>query len=287
MGRIIVVILVLLTLLALLGIALPAVMRARAEAEFRRCQDNLRRIGFGMLHAVEPGATVPEKARDRVPPGTIVNGDMSFDQRLSWYVMVAPAIEQGIPNGGGPPRAATALDDALASVNTKLAWDAPPHKALAAMQLKFARCPAWPGVPNAEFGLTNYPGNGGLGQETPAKSIDDAGHSAGAFRYDTPTPFSVIGMGDGLEQTLLVGETSTDLGPWLRGGPATVRTLNADTSVPYLGKGRLYSGNHPGRGNFLFADGSVRVLTDRTNGDFFKGLLTIDGRDTDTDFTKE
>jgi len=280
MSRIVALVLVLLAILAILGVLLPAVYHSRGEEEMRRCQNNLRQIGStGLLHAVMPGEPVPFEAQSRIPAATIVNEKLKFDERLSWYLLIVPAVEHGVPVPGAKAGPATSLDEKLRAVNLNLAWDAEPQTALAATQLKFAQCPVWRPEPAAVHGMTTYLGNGGIGAQTPAMALEQAGRNAGVFRYDTATSLEAIRDADGLSYSLLVGESASNPGPWLQGGPATVRTLNAEALPPFLGKGRLYAGLHRGRGNFAFTDGSVRVLTDRTNSAVFKAMLTIDGRE--------
>ena len=98
---------------------------------------------------------------------------------------------------------------------------------------------------------------------------------AGAFRYDAATPFDRIG--DGLSQTLLVGETANDLGPWLRGGPSTVRGVDdAKDAKPFIGTGGQFGGYFPNGANFAMCDGSVRILTPRISPDVLLRLATID-----------
>ena len=131
--------------------------------------------------------------------------------------------------------------------------------------------------------MTNYFGNGGVGLDTPTLTIEEAARNAGVFRYNTPTPLEIIRDGDGLSNTISIVESARDIGPWLRGGPSTIRCL--DPQQPFtLGHGQYYSGCHRGRGNFAFADGSVRVMTDSIHPPFFRALLTIQGGEKEEDF---
>jgi prepilin-type processing-associated H-X9-DG protein len=65
-------------------------------------------------------------------------------------------------------------------------------------------------------------------------------------------------------------------GSWLQGGPATVRGLDP-AQQPYLGPGRQFGGIHLGAGNFAFADGSVRAISESINPKIFEALSTIAG----------
>jgi hypothetical protein len=279
MARIVVVMLIVLTMLAAVGIILPAINRAREEEEMRRCQDHLRRIGsYGLLHSCLPGQSAPIPAQDYFPSGTVVNQKLAVGQRLSWYVLVLPAIDRGPVEPGSTPKKPLQYADLLAQIDIEKPWDAEVHQSLAHTRLTFALCPAQ--RPEAGDGpaLTNYLGNGGIGANTAALPLAEAGKHAGVFRYDTPTALETVRTGDGLSNTISVVESARDLSAWLDGGPATVRSLDPD-EPPYLGPGRLYAGCHRGRGNFAIADGSVRVLTDRTTPIFFRAMLTIQGNE--------
>jgi prepilin-type processing-associated H-X9-DG protein len=285
MSRIVIIGLILLAIFIGLGLVLPAIFRARTEEEFRRCQNHLRQIGaFGMFHSAKPGEPMPKEAQTYFPSGTLVNADLKPDRRMSWYVLVLGAIDYGEPGPKGENKKPLQYADPLRDLNAKLPWDAEEHQRLARTRLTFAICPTQ--LPDAgpdKPALTNYVGNGGLGVETAALSLDEAGTKAGVFRYDSATPLEVISDGDGLSNTISLLETAKDLGPWLQGGPATVRSLSAD-APPFLGPGAPFSGCHRGRGNFAMADGSVRVITDHANPAFFRALLTIRGGEREAEF---
>jgi prepilin-type processing-associated H-X9-DG protein len=274
--------LILMAGLMLLGIILPAVQRARQEEEMRRCQNHLRQIGsFAIIHSTLPGEPVPQKANPFFPSATIPNEKLTFDQRLSWYVLILSALDQGPIEPGIPPqkKKATAFTDLIKEFDVRQPWNADVHLKIARMTLAQAHCPAQTlNTPGDQPALCNYLGNGGIGADAPQLPIDKAGKRAGVFRYDTPTPLEVLVNGDGASNTISFIETAMDLGPWIRGGPSTIRCLDPDQQ-PYLGAGRRYSGCHIRKGNFAFADGSVRVLTDTTNAEFFRSLLTIQGDD--------
>jgi hypothetical protein len=48
---------------------------------------------------------------------------------------------------------------------------------------------------------------------------------------------------------------------------------------PYLGKGRPFGGNHPGKTLAHFADGSVRDIRNTMTLDTFEALSTISGKE--------
>jgi prepilin-type processing-associated H-X9-DG protein len=281
---IIAIVLIALAAMAAAGVFLPLVYKAREKAELERCKNNLREIGlFGLTHSALPNEPVPATANTYFPSGTIVNHDLAFDRRLSWYPTIIAAVDQGPVEPGQKLNKHLHYTELLAQIDLTKAWDDAGANARAGHErLIFAICPAQ----NSDFGggpaLTNYLGNGGLGPNTAALSLEAAGTKAGVFRYDEVTPLEVIRNGDGLSNTISVAETAFEIGPWLRGGPATVRSLGPD-QPPYLGPGRLYSGCHPGVGNFAMADGAVRTLTDSMSPAVFRALLTIRGNEQEFD----
>jgi prepilin-type processing-associated H-X9-DG protein len=285
MARIVVIVLIVLAVLTALGLIIPAIYRARSDEEMRRCQNHLRQIAaFGLFHATKPGEPMPMEPQSFFPPGTLVNAELKPEQRMSWYVLVIGAIDHGEPDPEGKRKKTLQFEQVMRTIDANKPWDAEEHQSLARTRLPFALCPAQIPDPGPDRpALTNYVGSAGLGVNTAALGLEEAGTNAGVFRYDSRTPLEVVRDGDGLANTISVLETAKDVGPWLQGGPSTVRSLAVDT-LPYLGVGAPFGGCHRDRGNFAFADGSVRVLTNQATPAFFRALLTIRGGDREADF---
>lgn len=284
MARIAALVFIALVVVGVAGLIVTGIYRAREDQEMRRCQNNLRQIGeFGLLHSALPGKPVPFQANVYFPSGTLVNDKLPYDERLSWYVLVLAAVEQGPVEAGAKANKPLSHAEALANIDSSKPWNAEVHQSLAHTRLPVFICPAQAPESGGGPALTNYLGNGGIGPETAALTVEAAGKRAGVFRYNTPTPLELIRDGDGLAHTISIVETARGIGPWLQGGPATVRSLDPD-EAPYLGPGRLYAGCHRNRGNFAVADGSVRVLTDRIDPVVFRALLTIRGGESEVDF---
>ena len=185
-----------------------------------------------------------------VPAGTVVRPELPPERRLSWVAPLLPTFN--------PKR-----QDTLAvygQLDLTKAWDAGPNRAAAETPLRLLVSYAAP-PPTLPLG---------------PDSVADP--RAGCFRYGGPTPFAAIA--DGLSNTVLIGEVSTDLGPWLQGGPATVRTFDPSAGAPVpVGVGGQFGGNHLAGGIFGMADHGVRVLTRRTDARFLANLCTINGGD--------
>lgn len=127
----------------------------------------------------------------------------------------------------------------------------------------------------------HYIGIAGVGRDSP--SLPEKHPRAGVFGYDRQTRMADIT--DGAANTMMMSETSLAIGPWIAGGPATVRGLDPDRT-PYVGKGRQFGGNHRGGAMVLFVDGSVRFVRDSVAPSAFEALSTIAGGAHDTSTTE-
>jgi hypothetical protein len=282
MSRIVAAILIVLALFVIVGLIIPAIFYSRNDAEMRRCQNNLRQIGgIGVFHSYLPNQPPPRKAQSYFPEGTVVVANLAPERRMSWHALVLGSIEQGPSEPGNAPSNPSHAIELLREVDVQKPWDAEANQRLARQRFNVFLCPAasTPVIPD-QPAPTNYVGNGGIGFETAALSIEQSGARAGVFRYDSRTPLDVIRDGDGLSNTISILETNYDAGPWLRGGFSTVRSLDR-AEPPFLGPHMPFSGCHLGKGNFAIADGSVRTLTDTIAPELFRALLTIQGNETD------
>jgi hypothetical protein len=277
----------------LLGVALVALLgltyiqRARAAQALIYSVNNARELSqFATLSGTDPARrgrddfratpgfmNTADKLRElgvapEVPAGTVYRADLPPDRRLSWIGPLLPTLD--------PKR----IDGAalFARLDLMRAWDEGPNREVAAVPLavtvSYAKPPE---TPPGSPAVTQFVGMAGLGADAPTlPPTRPADPRAGCFRYDGPTPFDAVA--DGLSQTILLGEVSMNLGPWLQGGPATVRPLlTAPGSPPPLGFGGQFGGNHAAGAILGFADHSVRVFSPRTDPAVLASLCTIDG----------
>ena len=284
--RVGVVVVVLFGLLAA-GLLVTWIADRRVDAGRATCQNNMRELSLFAIAATggrpdgkpvfasekEKAARpkLAQKELDRlsnlglppaVPAGTVPNPALPPNHRLSWGVTLIPSLDQRRQDTSG----------LLASIDKTQAWDADTNRPAARTVVRGLLCPGnpievAPGTP----AVTQYVGAGGVGAD--AATLPATAPTAGCFRYDAPTPLDAII--DGLSQTVLFAEVSAETGPWLRGGSATVRSL--DPAKPVIGPGNQFGGNHPEGAIFGMADGSNRLLTPRTDPAVLAVLFTING----------
>jgi type II secretory pathway pseudopilin PulG len=274
MRRLINVLVVILILVVAGGLVLSAIPRIQAAAARTQCQNNLKQIGLALHnyhdnYGMFPSATVPS---ENLPCG----------KRLSWQLDAIPFMTQ--------------IGHLL--VNREKAWDAeenyPPRVRFYAQgdrevegtvgKLEFLRCPS--NATNAALdpvGLTDYIGISGVGPD----AAEFALCYPGAGFFGCQRRLKLEDIKDGTENTLVVAETNRDNGPWTAGGFPTTRGLDPARG-PYLGTGGQFgSGHRSCTGwfslssavitNVVYADGSVRGLTDSVSPQVLEALVTLAG----------
>ena len=256
--------------LVVVGVAVPFIVKARTQAHVAGSHNNLRELAVFAAHNANPDPARNAKALPtEIPAGTLGLYDRPPDERLSWVVTVLPSLDQRKQN----------TEQILNALDRAKPWTAEPNQRAGRMRVATLLCPEnTPDVPPDAPAITCYVGIGGLGANAAALPADSP--RAGAFRYDAPTPFERVT--DGLSQTLLFGESRNEVGPWLRGGVSTVRTLDdAPDALPAVGPGGQFGGYFPATANFAMCDGSVRVFTTRVDARVLHALSTIAGKGAD------
>jgi hypothetical protein len=244
------------------------VRRAAARSQ---CANNLKQITLGLHNYADnySGTDAAGKEVQLLPAGTVSNAALPPDQRLSWFVEILPFVEQ-VP--------------LYESIDRKARWDSAGNAPAVQTPVRMFQCPDWTRESAAESAYTTpYLGVAGLGAEAPSLPATD--RYAGIFGYDRRT--SLAAIPDGTSNTLLILESARDNGPWVRGGPSTVRGLDP-AEQPYLGTGRPFGGTHfaensvIGRGasvgcNAALADGTVRFLSESVAPHVLEALATKAG----------
>ncbi len=265
--------------LVLLGVLVAAVVvmgivRQRAAHDQVLCLNNFRELGqfAAMYDKHQKENTQPGVRGLAVPAGTIANPALPPERRLSW---IADSLEYLSQRRQNTAALAEKLDRAAA-------WDSDRNRELAKTPLALFLCPgAAPEHPPDEPAVTQYVGLGGIGPDGATLALGPpAPNRAGCFRYDEPTPLLLIRDGDGLSSTLLFGETRNELGPWIRGGPSTVRMLDVSPAAA-APVGGQFGGNYPHVAGFGLADGGARFFSDRMNPAVIRAMFTIHGQGED------
>jgi len=245
----------------MLMIAGLAVVFAYVAWHVKRSEEERRRLdrltcGLNMYEIVRAllGYYSNESA---FPSGTWPNPSLPPERRLSWYA----AINSYLDYAGS-----------YSTIEKSQSWDAGNNGDVVCTRIHWLCCPELDRVPPGTPEPTSYIGIAGVG--TDAALLPKSDPRVGVFEYDRQTTLADIK--DGLATTMLVAESGRSNGPWLRGGPSTVRGLDP-AHTPYIGFGRQFGGLHPGCAMIAFADGSVRAVSESINPKVFEALSTMAG----------
>jgi prepilin-type processing-associated H-X9-DG protein len=145
-----------------------------------------------------------------------------------------------------------------------------PNSAGAMSVVKIYLCPSARKSP--EVPLTNYIAMSGLGEDALTSPLGAQGN--GLMGYNRASSFKDIS--DGLSNTIGIAETNSSLGHWAKGGPSTLRAINA-SEPSLLGADRLLGSLHSKGLNVAMCDGSVRFLSSKTSSQVLADMITIAG----------
>ncbi len=262
------------------GLFIIAIVGQRSQQNRVYSLNNLRELGQFAILAIEPDRIAVEgPGKDAeiarlkslatpatIPAGTLPNAALIPEERLSWVPLSLPYLNQRRQN----------TDELLTAIDRSVAWNSPSNTNASRTVI---RCLIPTAIEFHQDGIiaapTYYVGNGGVGADAamlPAKHI-----RAGCFRYDRSTPFAEIG--DGMHESILFAETAKHVGPWIQGGPSTVRTFLPASAA--FGPEGQFGGIHPGFAAFGFADGAAGFRTDRMDPAILQALMTINGGTSD------
>lgn len=258
----------------LVGLLLPAVCKVRKAAARAKCANNMKQLGIA--------AHTYRDATGHFPPGTVEGTALPPDYRLSVYVVLLPYTE-------------------AQQVYAKLAlthdWNAPANvEALKDCAGTLYRCPEFaeeqwkpadgePTQMTGHLAIGNYIGVAGVGTDAPVLHADDS--RVGIFGYDRKLKHD--GLTDGASSTAMLLESGSDVQPWVRGGPGTVRGIDP-ADAPHTGFRRPFGGTHavdtysfrrklPSGSNVLLADASVRYTADTVDPAVVRALATVAGKE--------
>jgi hypothetical protein len=237
------------TVLLVGGLLIILVGKVREAAARMQCRNNLRQLGLAFYNYRESNGQFPRA----VEP----NASLPPVKCLSWFLGVAPYVE------------ATNL---YARMDKQKGWEAEENRYLAVMAYPLLRCPGYPDAkPASTLVPTHYVGIAGIGADAATLPLDDP--RAGFFGYERK--LSRADIGQGTSTLLVLVETTRTHSAWTAGGPPTARGLEEGT--PYLGAGGQFGGTHSKTTYSLFADGSVRPLSESVAPRAFEAMATIRG----------
>lgn len=243
----------------LIALLLPAVQQAREAARRTQCKNNLMQLGIAMHNY--------EMAFEILPSGTVnLTGpirNIEEGYHMSWTVQLLPALEQA---------------GLFGNINFNESAYAPANTAARAATISAFQCPS----DNRQLtGVSSYAGcfggddvaidmnnngllflNSGVGFQ---EIRDGASNTILAGEKIIPPGFKDLGWMSGTMATLRNTGVAINTG-WDIGGPRTTRggpiaPLPAPSDTATSG----YSSQHTGGAQFVFADGSVRFLSENIN----------------------
>jgi hypothetical protein len=217
-----------------------------------------RRLDEEHHHAVFAGIEGFIKAEGGFPVGAAGASLLPPDTRLSWQATLLPYY--GHLDWHGELSFARSWNDPINARVTRRALDLMVNPALG------------PGTTKAGFPVTHYVGVAGLGAD--AGQVDSNDERAGVFGFRSR--FAPAQIPDGASQTIALAGVSQKLGPWARGGDATVRGF---TQRPYINGPDGFGSGQPDGMLVAMADGSVRFLPKDIDPTVLEKLVTIGGGD--------
>lgn len=254
-------------LLAILACVVGLVRGNAAMTERKLCGGNLAALALALQGY--------EHTQGMFPPGTLAGETLAPEHRLSWVPLVLTWTDfyQGIhflferdqPWDSeanlrprievSPAGEASYVENSTAPPWFRISCRSNPNK-------------GEPGMPDP----LHYVGIAGLGIDAP--TLPSGHRRAGVFGYDRQTRAADIK--DGLSNTMMLAETTANIGPWTAGGPASVRGVD-NSRRPYIGRGAQFGGAHRGGAMVAFADGSVRFVSETINPQVFEAISTKAG----------
>jgi prepilin-type processing-associated H-X9-DG protein len=232
------------------ALLLPAVQQAREAARRSQSRNNLKQIGLAMHNYHDNWNGFP---RGTFKDGKNGNDDLDVDERMSWMVSILPYIDQAPMYG---------------QVKFNEAWDSTDNAPLKDTAVPSYTNPGY--TAKGENGApTHYVGVAGVGADSlTSEEIDE---NSGVFGYNRTT--RIADMTDGTSNTIMVTEcTEKSAGPWARGGKSTLRAL---TKKPYVNGEDGLGGPYRGGFHVLFADGSVRFISENIDPETLERLVKM------------
>ena len=237
----------------LVALLLPAVQQAREAARRTQSRNNLRQLGLAMHNYHD--------VWNHLPRGTVENHELKPDERLSWVVALLPYIEQA------------ALYNLI---DQKSAWDSAKNRQLSEVTVPTLQNPSQR-RPSDMSGSMDYVAIGGIGPD--AASLPKSDNKAGIFGYDRET--KIRDITDGTSNTMAISDSSSPNTSYMQGGGMSIKSFSQQ---PYVNGPDGIGSPHAGGFQVLFADGSVRFVSENIDPGTLEALATMHGGEIVGDF---
>lgn len=263
----------------LIALLLPAVQSAREAARVSQCKNNLRQVGIAMHNF--------EATKAKLPPGyDYAPGVDGNELGHGWAAYVLPYVEQ---------------QNVHDRIDFKLPVYDARNKSAREQHLQLLLCPSDDISPSGfiEMGADRFAMGCYVSNFGPPDLDEDQEQRDGVFSRNSETRFKQIT--DGLSRTLMIGERQN--GPFRAGielnnhfeyettWAGSVRDIDdatddhghmtmfqtGHTPNDPLSDDRDVSALHEGFAQFLFCDGSVRLISEEVDLDVYSAMGTRDG----------
>ena len=274
----------------LISLLLPAVQQAREAARRSQCRNNLKQIGLALhnyhdsYNTFPPGALAMSTAGVAYKPGDAEPSRTAVTGGWGWSVYILPYLDQGplyamlAPNGNNFPAAPTDLTKTILPVYLC------PSEARGPIHTSFAM--GGDGGSNGHA-RSSYPAIFGSASVNYVNTA--AATARGIFWYNSATRISDVT--DGTSNTIMVterlwdgGDSETRRGAIWAGkcpggandaGNKYSNLVRAQNHPDWLIKGlnnNAAMSFHVGGVHFVLGDGSVRFISENTNGATYQNL---------------
>ena len=272
-------------MLLLVSLLVPAVQFAREAARRTTCQNHLKQIGLALHNYAGGFGVFPPSSTSAIDYGIWSSNPSEFHLQ-SWSSLILPRLDQG---------------DLYNRVNFNVSALSPANLSAASQKITVYRCPSYSGSDYSQeplyvalspkYAIRNYVALG-------ATTIGNLWKQPDGVIYPlSSTAFRDIS--DGTSNTILIAETrEPNASVWIDGGTASLSSRRYDdgnppsyaapqsalNNTPYYesaGQGIdcrwAASSLHPGGAHHLFADGSVRFLSQELNARTYDAMVTRSG----------